>query len=445
MTRFRLAIVAALIVASFVIAWIIYVPGPLDFARGSTVELEDYKGANPTGVPPALSQTSVVDRGEYLARAADCEACHTAKDGVPYAGGLAFNLPFGTLYSPNITPDKETGIGSWTDANFLNAIHRGIAPDGTRLYPAFPYASYTQMTESDALAIKAFLFSLKPIHRETPGNSLSFPFNQRWLMRVWSMFYNSDSRFRPNREQSAEWNRGAYLAEALGHCGECHTPRNLLQALNNRKKFAGAVTAGWEAYNITQDEASGIGKWSVETTAKYLAFGHAEGFGTASGPMGEAVDKSLMHLEADDIKALVVYLRTIPSISDPSLPGPKTTLVSVSPKAGSPSSDKRGAEIFAGACAGCHGWSGQSPVLQFANFVGERSVNDPSARNVAQAVIWGVTRQSPTGPVTMPAFGKAYSNEEIAAVANYVTARFGAAKSNITAEDVAKISQQVSQ
>lgn len=441
----RLYWVALAIVAFILGTWIIYVPGPTAFAGGGTVALDDYKDANPTGVPAKLLNAVLVSRGEYLTRAADCEACHTAKGGEPYTGGLAFNLPFGTLYSPNITPDKETGIGNWTDADFLNAIHKGIAPDGTRLYPAFPYASYTLLTDNDALAIKAYLFSLAPVHRETPENTLAFPFNQRWLMRFWSLFYNSDERFRPNPSQTAEWNRGAYLAEALGHCGECHTPRNLAQALDNGKKFAGAVTAGWRAYNITQDDTSGIGSWSAETTAKFLAHGHVEGFGTASGPMGEAVDMSLRHMTPEDIKALVTYLKTVPAISDPTLPVPKDVLASAFPKAEEISGNERGAKIFAGACAACHGWSGESPVLSYANFVGGRSINDPTARNVAQAVIWGVKRHSPNGEVTMPGFGKAYSNDEIAAVVNYVTARFGAAKSNITAEEVAKISQQASQ
>jgi mono/diheme cytochrome c family protein len=445
MKRLYWVLVVLAAVASVVAAWIIYVPGPTAFASGDTVALEDYKGGKPTGVPASLATADLVTRGEYLTRAADCEACHTAKGGIPYAGGLAFKLPFGTMYSPNITPDKETGIGNWTDADFLNAIHKGIAPDGSRLYPAFPYPSYTLLTDNDALAIKAYLFSLAAVHRETPKNSLMFPFNQRWLMAFWSFFYNSDERFSPNPDQTAEWNRGAYLAEALGHCGECHTPRNLLQAVNNKRKFAGAVTAGWRAYNITQDKTSGIGSWDVEMTEKFLAHGHVEGLGTASGPMGEAVDMSLRHMTPEDVKALVVYLKTVPAIADTSLPVPKTMLASAFPSDHEINENLRGAMIFAGACASCHGWSGKSPILKYADFVGGRTVNDPSARNVAQAVIWGVTRHSPNGVVTMPGFGDAYSDEEIAAVVNYVTARFGAEKSDITAAEVRKIAKQASQ
>jgi mono/diheme cytochrome c family protein len=367
------------------------------------------------------------------------------KGGKPFAGGFAFKLPFGTLYSSNITPDKETGIGAWSDADFLRAVHEGIARDGTRLYPAFPYAAYTMMTDEDVLAIKAYLFSLPPIHAETPANTLSFPFNQRWLMAFWSAFFNPNERYRPNPAQSPEWNRGAYVAEAMGHCGDCHTPRNLMQALDNRSKFMGAVAAGWQAYNLTPDKETGVGAWSDETLAQFIHTGHVDGYGTASGPMGEAIDNSLSHLKPEDIGALVVYLGTVPPISDPALPAPRTAPASASHKEGVAEADAHGADLFAGACASCHGWTGKSPVLAIATFTGARAVNDPSARNVAQAIIWGVTRETPTGPAVMPAFGHAYSNIEIAAISNYVTKRFGAAPSAITADQVAALRGQASQ
>ena len=445
MKRFLIALLVIAVIVLGAAGWIVLGPGPLDFAGGTPVALQDYKGPDPTGVPAGLRQASLVERGAYLARAADCEACHTVKGGEPFTGGLAFNLPFGTLYSPNITPDKDTGIGNWSDGDFLDAIHKGVAPGGMRLYPAFPYAAYTMISDADALAIKAFLFSLPARHAPAPANTLAFPFNQRWLMAFWSAFFNSDRRFEPNPGRSPEWNRGAYLAEAMAHCGDCHTPRNLMQALDNRSKFSGAVAAGWKAYDITPDKDSGIGGWSDATLADFLATGHAAGYGTASGPMGEAVDRSLMHLAPDDIKALVTYLRTIPAVADPALPAPKTAPAPASPKEGVTDADARGKAIFAGACASCHGWTGESPILPYATFTGGRAVNDPSARNVAQAIVWGVTRESADGPVAMPAFGDAYSDVEIATVANYVTARFGAAPSAITAQQVAEIRRQASQ
>jgi len=444
-----IAVLVVIVVVLGGVGWIVLGPGPLDFAGGKTVPLAEYLvdhgEANPTGVPAALANAGLIERGEYLAQAGDCAACHTVKGGKPFAGGFAFKLPFGTLYSSNITPDKETGIGAWSDADFLKAVHEGIAADGTRLYPAFPYPSYTMMTDEDVLAIKAYLFSLPPVRAEAPPNTLSFPFNQRWLMAFWSAFFNPNERYQPNTAQSPEWNRGAYLAEAMGHCGDCHTPRNAMQALDNRSKFMGAVAAGWKAYNLTPDQETGVGAWSDETLAQFIHTGHVDGYGTASGPMGEAIDNSLSHLKPEDIKALVVYLRTVPPISDPDLPAPRTAPAPASHKEGVTEADARGADLFAGACASCHGWTGKSPVLAIATFTGARAVNDPSARNVAQAIVWGVTRETPSGPAVMPAFGHAYSNIEIAAIANYVTKRFGAAPSAITADQVAELRGQASQ
>ncbi|HTC17857.1 MAG TPA: cytochrome c, partial [Stellaceae bacterium] len=306
------SVVAIGVVALAVGLWAIRGPGPMAFADGPKVALADYKGADPTGIPASLAKASVIARGEYLARAADCMVCHTSEGGKPYAGGLGFKLPFGTLYSTNITPDKETGIGNYSDQDFLAAVHRGTRRDGARLYPAMPYTSYTYITDADALAIKAYLFSLAPVRAAAPENTLAFPFNQRWAMNFWSILFNPDTRFEPDTSKSPEWNRGAYLAEALAHCGECHTPRNLAFALDNRKKFAGALTAGWRAFNISSDKTTGVGTWSDDELASYLSTGHAIGHGTASGPMGEAVDESFSQLAPEDIKALVTYLRTVP-------------------------------------------------------------------------------------------------------------------------------------
>jgi mono/diheme cytochrome c family protein len=200
---------AVILVVVSVFAWIVFGPGPTDFAGGRHVTLATYQGQNPTGVPPELKAASAVERGEYLTRAADCAVCHTAKNGVPFAGGLAFVLPFGTLYSTNITPDSGTGIGKYSDADFLGAVHKGVGRGHTPLYPAMPYASYTYMSDDDALAIKAYLFSLKPVHQAAPQNTLVFPFNQRALMWVWSVLFNPDKRFEPRVARTPEWNRGA--------------------------------------------------------------------------------------------------------------------------------------------------------------------------------------------------------------------------------------------
>jgi mono/diheme cytochrome c family protein len=259
-----LALAIIVVVVAAAAGWFaLHARDPTEFAGGRRVVLADYKGPDPTGVPAALAGPGPLMHGEYLTRAADCVACHTAPHGQPFAGGRAFKLPFGTLYSPNITPDKRTGIGDWTDGDFVRALHEGISRDGKHLYPAFPYPSYTLMTRDDALAIKTYLFSLKPIRNASPPNDLAFPFNQRYLMWFWNLLFNPDRRFMPNTSQTAEWNRGAYLSEALGHCGDCHTPRNAFQALDSRQKFAGAVIQGWKAYNITPDPASGSGSISI--------------------------------------------------------------------------------------------------------------------------------------------------------------------------------------
>jgi mono/diheme cytochrome c family protein len=435
-----LTLAAVVVIAIIVLGYQVFGPGPTAFARGKPVMLAQYHGQDPTGVPAELKSASIIERGEYLARAADCVVCHTANDGVPFAGGRAFVLPFGTLYSTNITPDAETGIGKYTDANFLDAVHKGIAREQTKLYPAMPYTSYTYMSDEDALAIKAYLFSLKPLHSPAPQNTLIFPFNQRSLMGVWSMLFNPNVRFEPNDNRSDAWNRGAYLAEALGHCGECHTPRNLAFALNNRRKFAGTIQAGWRAYNISADHASGVGGWSDADLVQYLSTGHSDGRGTTSGPMGQVVDESLSHLLPSDVNALVAYLRTVPGIASSDLPEPRTKPASsVLAQGAMANANLHGQAVYEGACAGCHGWSGISPVLPSATLIGARGINDATATNVAQVIIRGGERHAGGSFTDMPPFGGTYSDAEIASVANYITARFGEKGSKLTAAQVAKL------
>jgi len=446
MRRIGIAIAVVVVIALGFAAWLVLIPGPMAFANGSTVVLSDYTGASPTGVPKELAQADLIKRGEYLAHAADCIACHTAPGVQAYAGGVAFNLPvIGTMYSTNITPDKETGIGNYTDQQFLDVLHKGIRRDGALLYPAMSYTSYTYMTDDDALAIKAYLFSLPAVHAPPKANKLAWPFNQRGLMAAWNLFYQADERFRPNPSQGVEWNRGAYLAEAMGHCGECHTPRNLAYALDNRRKFAGALTAGWRAYNISADKASGLGDWTDEDLATYLSTGHADGHGGSAGPMGEATDNSLTFLTPGDIHALVVYLRSIPS-RQTDLPRRVDVPAPASYREGATAGlDPRGGIIFAGACASCHDWTGVSPTSKFATLTGVRAVNDPSATNVAQTVINGVIRKTAEGLIFMPAFGDGYSDADIAAVSNYVTTRFGAEGGHLTEKDIVSLRKQAAQ
>ena len=443
--RILLSVAVIVLVALAAGIWIVRGPDPMAFSGGPKVALSDYKAGNPTGVPASLANAGLVDRGKYLAEAADCMACHTSQGGKDYTGGLGIRLPFGTLYSTNITPDKETGIGNYSDQDFLNAVQRGIRHDGARLYPAMPFTSYTYLTDADALAIKAYLFSLPPVRMAAPANTLAFPFNQRWALGFWSVLFARDARFEPDASRSPEWNRGAYLAEALAHCGECHTPRSLALTLDNRRKFAGAVTAGWRAFNISSDKTTGIGAWNEADVASYLALGHADGHGTASGPMGEAVDHSFSRLTPEDVRAVVAYLRSVPAIASADLPATLAPPAPASHRQGGSAPDPRGKMVFEGACVSCHGWTGESPISPFATLTGAWAVNDPGATNVAQIVISGTRRDTPEDAVSMPSFGSAYSDDEIAAVANYVTARFGSKPSRITAREVAELRKQTSE
>ena len=440
--KIALALAAIVIVAGVVMAvvvgWMVFQPGPYAFAPGTSVDLAAYKGPSPTGTPAELANAGAATKGAYIAGMADCAGCHTAQGGVPFAGGRAIVLPFGTIYSPNLTPDPETGIGNWTDARFLNAVHRGTAPDGARYYPVFPYTSYALLTDEDVLAIKAYLFSLKPVTQANKSNTFAFPFNQRWLMAIWAGLFNPDHRFRAVEGQSAEWNRGAYLVEAAGHCGECHTPRNLMQALDQRRKFAGAVAQGWIAYNIGADKVSGIGDWSVEELASYLSTGHAKERGVASGPMREAVELGLSRLTKTDIAAIVTYLRSVPAVAS-DLPKPAGPAPAMPRLAGI--DNPIGKRMFEGNCVSCHAWTGAGAVVAEAQLTGVRSVNDPSAANVVQMILGGGGRPNTPHPY-MPSFGRSYSNTEIAAVANYVTARFGSTPSRVTPADVANLRGQ---
>ena len=434
-------IVGVIVVVGLALAaWIVIRPGPMAFADGKKVTLAEYTG-KPTGVPADFQGTEPLARGQYLAEAADCEACHTAEGGKRFAGGRPFDTDFGTIFSPNITPDKETGIGAWSDADFLKAVHEGVGKDGKNLYPAFPYASYTYLTDEDVLAIKAYLFSQPAEKNVAPANTLRSPYNNRGLMAIWSKFYNPNERFKPVAEKSVSWNRGAYLTEALGHCGDCHTPRTMLQALDNRKKFSGGLAEGWRAYNLSSDKESGIGNWTAQDMEAYLKTGHSQNRGSAFGPMAQAVHLSFQKLTDSDLKAIVEYVRSVPAVSNPDLPAPKLELASAHPgEGGADESNPKGHAIYSSMCAGCHSWTGVNDYVPHSTLTGTRAVNDPSATNVALAVLKGASTLPPSGDIAiMPAFGAAWSDDDIASVSNYVIARFGAKPSKITAADVSKL------
>jgi mono/diheme cytochrome c family protein len=312
-----------------------------------------------------------------------------------------------------------------------------------RLRPAFPYTSYTLMSLGDAVAIKAYLFSLPTVRAPQKPNNFPFPFNQRWGMALWNTVFLKEHRFEPDPSLNAQENRGAYLASALGHCAECHTPRNVAFGLQSGQQFAGAVLQGWKAYNITSDKRFGVGAWSDRDLADYLNTGHADGHGSAAGPMGEAVEHSLQYLTPQDTAALVAYLRKVPA-----RPGTAGNEVNASPAAMTSSTawapgagegaGGLGKHVFEGACASCHQWNGKGQQTPYASLAGDQAVNDPKGLNLTQVILTGARLRTSSGEVFMPAFGAAYSDQEIAAVANYVIGHFGGKTGEVTPQTVRK-------
>jgi mono/diheme cytochrome c family protein len=392
------------------------------------------------GAPPEI--VNQVERGQYLARAADCVACHTAEGGKAFAGGRTFTLPFGTLYSTNITADSTTGIGTWSDDEFVRAVREGVGREG-HLYPAMPYTSYTGMSRADVLAIKAYLFSLPPVAQPRRANGIGFPFNQRWGLHLWDVVFFRRQSYVPVAAQDTQWNRGAYLTTALGHCGECHTPRNLGFAMSSARFLAGAEIEGWVAPNLTQDGKSGLGDWSVAQLEQYLSRGHAPGRSSASGPMAEVISNSLQYLSGSDIASMATYLRAVPAQSEGSegavsLQAPREVRVANGLPIAPPPGTDSGARLFAGDCAGCHLWNGHGRQSDYADLLGTRSVNDPTARSVIQVILQGTHLTVGSRQETMPPFANRYSDTEVAELANYLIGLFGTKQGRATAEQVAR-------
>ncbi len=268
----------------------------------------------------AMAQDNQVARGEYLLHAGGCISCHTAdeEDAVPLAGGRAMETPYGTFYSPNITPDDETGIGRWSDEEFLNALWLGVRPDGARYFPAFPYPSYTGASEEDLLAIKAYLLSIEPVHKPNRKNDLRWYLSSRFAARTWQKMNFEPGRFQENPERSAEWNRGAYLARHLGHCGECHTPRSKTGKLQQDKELSGnpAGPDGKKVPGITQDREDGIGRWSISEIEFFLEIGMLPDGDFAGGAMSKVVDDNTSHLTDSDRHAIAIYLKSVKNSQD---------------------------------------------------------------------------------------------------------------------------------
>jgi mono/diheme cytochrome c family protein len=269
-----------------------------------------------TAAAAAAGEEDSIARGEYLVRAGGCISCHTASGGQKLAGGRALRTPFGTFYTPNITPDPATGIGRWNHAQFLRALRQGIRPDGTNYFPVFPYTSFTGITDSDVLAIKAYLFSLPAVHKENRPHDVVFPFSWRLLQTGWKLLFFTRGPFHPKPGRSAIYNRGAYLVTALAHCGECHTPRNSLGATRSGQRLAGTRDGpdGQRVPNITPDPVTGIGQWDKNDVVEVLRTGTTPEQGRVKGAMREVVDDGLKYLSEDDLRAIADYLSAQPAI-----------------------------------------------------------------------------------------------------------------------------------
>ena len=269
-----------------------------------------------TQAAPVIGEEDAVERGEYLVRAGGCFSCHTAAGGQQLAGGRTLATPFGTFYSPNITPDPETGIGRWTDAQFLRAVREGVRPDGANYFPVFPYSSFTGITDGDVLAIKAYLFSLPAVRQHNRPHDVAFPFSWRFLQTGWKLLFFTPGPFQPAPERSAAYNRGAYLVTALGHCGECHTPRNFLGAVRSDQRLAGTPVGpdGQTVPNITPDPNTGIGKWEKDDLVQLLKTGTTPEQSKVKGAMRETIQDGLKYLSDDDLEAIANYLLAQPAI-----------------------------------------------------------------------------------------------------------------------------------
>lgn len=394
--------------------------------------------ATPPPAPPLSPEAAKVEAGRYLAAAGNCSSCHSREDGEPFAGGVEFKTDFGTLYSTNITADTAAGIGSWTEEQFARAMREGLDDEGKHLYPAFPYTSFTRLSDADLSALFAYLKSLTPSSYQAPENDLSFPYNQRWLLGVWKWLFFDEQRFTPQAAQDAAWNRGAYLVDGLGHCSSCHTPRNFLGAEKSDRYLAGGVyldkvptgeVRPWAAVNLTQAD-SGLKTWSVSDLTGYLKTGHGQRAGSL-GPMNEVIGNSLRHLTDADIQAMAVYLKSLPAIESSDTQSPSDS---------ERASNETQYTIHCGTChlptgLGATPGSDLGPPL-----AGNAIVQAASPASLINVILYTseVLQPSPAaGWKNMEGLGDKLEDEEVAAIANYVRSSWGNRGGKVSAEDVA--------
>ena len=369
-----------------------------------------------TAVNPAtLHDPALIARGEYLTTVADCAGCHTAQGGRPMAGGRSLATPFGNIPVPNITPDRETGLGTWTFEDFWQALHTGRGRRGELLYPAFPYTSYTHVTRDDALAMFAYLQSLPPVHRSTASGSLRFPYSRRESLVPWRALYFRAGEFRSDPKQTAQWNRGAYLVQGLGHCSECHAARNTWGGTPQAALLGGGQipVQNWYAPDLSTRRHGGLQGWHAQDIVQLLKTGQSAK-GSAFGPMADVVVGSTQHLSDDDLQAMATYLVSLP----PRVPAPE-----VEPTAHDHDLLHQGEQIYSERCAACHGKDGRGVAGVYPPLDGNPSVIEPSGINATRAVLLGgfapLTETYPR-PYSMPPFAQQLTDAEVAAVVSYI-------------------------
>ncbi len=381
-----------------------------------------------TGARSDAQPVQQTDPGRYLATAGDCIACHTAPGGKPFAGGRDIPTPFGSMVSPNITPDRETGIGAWTDDAFVLAMRNGIGPGGKHYYPAFPYPFFTKMTRDDVLVIRRYLETVDPVRNAVRSNQLPFPFRVRALMIGWNALFFDAGEFKADPTKSGEWNRGAYLVEGPAHCGACHTAKNALGADKKSKAYEGGKSEGWFAPDLTNDQPGGLGTWTVDELAEYLRTGRNK-TAAATGPMGEVISLSTSHLTTEDLRAMAMYLKDH-----------QGSRAGVTPAAPDKTLMVAGKDIFEAHCGACHQPSGTGVTGLFPALADAPAVQSDDFSNLIHVVLKGgksaATRARPTG-AAMPPFGWKLSDRQIAAVATYIRNAWGNSASEVSGRDVA--------
>ena len=363
----------------------------------------------------ALHEPGLIARGEYLATVADCAGCHTAQGAIRFAGGRVLPTPFGNITSPNITPDRETGLGEWSFENFWRALHAGRGRHGELLYPAFPYTSYTKVHRDDALAIFAYLRSLPPVHQPGVAPTFEFPYSVRRSLVAWRALYFGEGEYKPDPAQSAQWNRGAYLVQGLGHCNECHAARGSWGGIESGQHLTGGEIPmqDWYAPDLSTRENGGLQGWDQQDIMDLLKTGQSTK-GAAFGPMADVVAGSTQHMTDDDLRAIATYLDSLPpraASAKPSRFSVASTFVA------------SGEKIYSKQCADCHGKSGQGVAGIYPPLDGNSTVTEPSGINATRMVLLGgfapVTAANPR-PYSMPPFAQQLSDDEVSAVVSYI-------------------------